>query len=86
MGVPKSRCIRTSKRAGQATTAGTTSGAAPTRSLFSTDITQIGHHIIRNNIFRRCGQSAIVGNGIILELTLWATILEKRHIEMNFGK
>lgn len=63
MGVPKSRSFGPARGAGQATTAGTTSGAAPARSLFSTDITQIGHHIIRNNIFRRCGQSAIVGNG-----------------------
>jgi alpha-N-arabinofuranosidase len=26
------------------------------------DYNRVGHHIIRNNIFRRCGQSGIVGN------------------------
>jgi len=63
MGVPKSRSFGPARGAGQATTAGTTSGAAPARSLFSTDITQIGHHIIRNTYFQTLWAICYRGNG-----------------------
>ena len=78
MGVPRSRSFGPARRpgpqaaagqqppAGQRPPAGQQAAAGqrpPQRSAFVQDINSIGHHIIRNNIFRRCGQSAIVGNG-----------------------
>lgn len=58
MGVPRSRSFGPARGAGQPA-----AGQQPARSAFAQDINAIGHHIIRNNVFRRCGQSAIVGNG-----------------------
>lgn len=63
MGVPKSRSFGPARGAAQAGAGQARPAGAPARSPFSQDINSIGHHIIRNNIFRRCGQSAIVGNG-----------------------
>lgn len=65
MGVPRSRLNGAARGAGQQAAGNQrpAAGQQPARSAFTQDINTMGHHILRNNIFRRCGQSAIVGNG-----------------------
>ena len=63
MGIPRSRSFGTAGVAGQPAAGQQRPAAGQQRSGFAQDYNAVGHHIIRNNIFRRCGQSAIVGNG-----------------------